>query len=172
MAYVDTNVILAKYFPEDKLHAAATAFLELSRKRKIASPVSMVELASVVSRLQREISAPKEILQEPARRRIRAIVEFMIRDCNVTLMALPARARIKLAGAILSVPLEYHRSIALAHALELKTLDLVHLAYADTLRNWGNDVEIFVTGDKGILYNSEKIHEQLGIEIKPPSESL
>lgn len=169
MAYVDTNVILAKYFPEDKLHSRATAFLELGRNRKIASPVSVVELASVVTRLQRDIRAPKEVLQEPPRRRIRAIVEFLIRDCNVIIAAVPARAKIKFAGTILSVPLEYHSSIRLAHALELKTLDLIHLAYADNLRKWGHEVETFVTGDSDILNNSDKIQEQLGIEVKEPA---
>jgi predicted nucleic acid-binding protein len=171
MAYVDTNVILAKYFPEDKLHSRAAAFLELGRKRKIASPVSVVELAAVVSRLQRDIRAPKEVLQEPPRRRIRATVEFMIRDCNLTITSVPARAKIKIAGTILSVPLEYDSSIRLAHALELKTLDLIHLAYADNLRKWGHEVESFVTGDSDILNNSEKIQEQLGIEVKEPAEN-
>jgi len=168
MAYVDTNVILARYFPEDKLHRKATAFLEADRK-KIASPVSVVELAAVVSRLQSEMRAPRELLREPPTRRIRAIVEFLIRDCNLIIIAVPARAKIKFAGTILSVPLEYHSSIRLAHALELKALDLIHLAYADTLRKWGHEVETFVTGDSDILNNSEKIREELGIEVEEPA---
>jgi predicted nucleic acid-binding protein len=169
MAYVDTNVILAKYFPEDRLHSKATAFLELNRKRKFVSPVSIVELAAVVSRLQRDIRAPRELQQEPPRRRVRAIVEFLIRDCALTVAAVPARAKIKFAGTILSVPLEYHSSIRLAHALELKTLDLIHLAYADNLRKWGHEVAAFVTGDSDILNKSDKIQEQLGIEVKEPA---
>jgi len=47
----------------------------------------------------------------------------------------------KFAGTALSVPLEYHNSMRLAHALELKTLDLIHLAYTDSLRKWGHEVE-------------------------------
>lgn len=49
MAYVDTNVIVAKYVPTDELSSRATAFLE-SSDRKIASPVSTIELAAVISR--------------------------------------------------------------------------------------------------------------------------
>ena len=168
MAYVDTNVILAKYFPADRLHNRATAFLGLDEPRKIVSPVSVVELGAVLSRLQRELRAPEELLKQPPRRRIRAIVEFLIRDCSLVIEAVPARAKVKLAGTILSIPLEYQRSLQLAHALELKALDLIHLAYADNLRKWGHEIETFVTGDSDILSKAEEIQEQLGIEVKEP----
>lgn len=48
MAYVDTNVILTKYFPDDKQHIEAASFLELNKK-EIISPVSVVELAAVAN---------------------------------------------------------------------------------------------------------------------------
>jgi predicted nucleic acid-binding protein len=153
MAYIDTSVILAKYFPQDKFHAEATGFLEASRKRKIISPVSAVELAAVVSRLEKELQAPQEILAEPPRRRNRALVEFFIKDCNLQVANVNAYAKIKLAGTTLPVPLEYQSCIRWAHALKLKTLDLIHLVYADNLRKWGYDLDTFVTGD------SKRTHE-------------
>lgn len=58
MAHVDTSVIIAKCVPEDKLHSKA--FLELDRKRKIASPVSVVELAVVISRLERDLHVARD----------------------------------------------------------------------------------------------------------------
>jgi predicted nucleic acid-binding protein len=168
MAYVDTNVILARYFPEDELHNKAAAFFEADGNRKIASPVTVVELTAVVSRLRRETLAPKEILQEQPKKRIRAIVQFLLRDCGLSIAVVPARARIKLAGAVLTIPLEYQRSIQLAHALQLRTLDLIHIAYADNLRRWGHEVDTFVTGDSSILNAAEKIQEHVGIEVKEP----
>ena len=167
MAYVDTNVIIAKYVPADKLSGRATAFLE-SRDRKIASPVSVIELAAVISRIDSNLEGPPELLQETPRRRVRTLVEFMIRDSGLFLASLPAQARIKVAGALLSVPIEYHNCIRLAHALKLKTLDLVHLAYADSLRKWGHDIDSFVTFDVDIIERSAAIYEELGIEIKEP----
>jgi predicted nucleic acid-binding protein len=167
MAYVDTNVILAKYIPTDKLSSRATAFLE-SIDRKIASPVSLIELAAVISRIDSNMEAPPELLQEPPRRRVRTLVEFMIRDSGFFLASVPAQSRIKVAGVVLSVPIEYHNCIRLAHALKLKTLDLVHLAYADGLRKWGHDIDAFVTFDVDILEKSDAIYDELGIEIKEP----
>jgi len=167
MAYVDTNVIIAKYVPADKLNSRATKFLEC-KDRKIASPVSIIELAAVISRMDSNMEAPPELLQEPPKRRVRTLVEFMIRDSRVFIASVPAQARIKVAGAVLSVPIEYQNCIRLAHALKLKTLDLVHLAYADGLRKWGHDIDTFVTFDIDILERSDAIHDELGIEIKEP----
>ena len=169
MAYVDTNVILAKYFPDDTLHGKAERFLDHDGGRKVVSPVSVVELTAVVSRLDADIRAPKELLQESPRKRVRAIVEFLIRDCNITVATVPARARIKFAGTILSVPLEYQRSIRLVDALKLRTLDLIHLAYADNLRKWGHEINTFVTGDRDVLSKTEQIREQIGVEVKEPA---
>jgi len=169
MAYVDTNVILAKYFPDDALHGKAERFLDHGGDRKVVSPVSVVELAAVISRLDADIRAPKELLQESPRKRVRAIVEFLIRDCNLTVATVPARARIRFAGTTLPIPLEYQRSIRLAHGLKLRTLDLIHLAYADNLRKWGHEINTFVTGDRDVLSNSEQIREQTGIEVKEPA---
>jgi predicted nucleic acid-binding protein len=172
MAYVDTNVILANYFPEDKVHGMASAFFELSRKRKIISPVSAVELFAVVSRLQTNIQAPMEIVEESPRRRVRALVEFLIRDCKLFVASVPAQAKIRIAGTMVSVPVEYESCIRLAHVLKLKTLDLIHLAYADNLRKWGHDVDVFVTFDGDILRGSTNIQQQLGIEVKEPTRDL
>jgi predicted nucleic acid-binding protein len=172
MAYVDTNVILANYFPKDRLHSRAAAFFELSRKRKIVSPVSTVELFAVVSRLETELQAPKEILEELPRRRVRALVEFLIKDCKLFLASVPAQAKIKVAGTVLSVPVEYESCIRLAHTLKVKTLDLIHLAYADNLRKWGHGVDVFVTFDGDILRSSTNIQQRLGIEVREPSRDL
>jgi predicted nucleic acid-binding protein len=168
MAYVDTNVILAKYVPTDKLSRRATAFLDQSRNRKIVSPVSVIELAAVISRIDSKMQAPQELLQEPPKRRVRTLVEYMIRDSGFFLASVPAQARIKVAGVVLSVPIEYHSCIRLAHALKLKTLDLLHLAYADGLRKWGHDIDTFATFDVDMLERSSAIHDELGIEIKEP----
>jgi predicted nucleic acid-binding protein len=167
MAYVDANVIIAKYVPADKLSSRSTAYLA-GRDRKVASPVSVIELAAVVSRIDSNMEAPRELLQEPPKRRVRALVEFMIRDSGVFLASVPAQIRIKVAGVVLSVPIEYQNCIRLAHALKLKTLNLVHLAYADGLRKWGHDIDTFVTFDADILERSDAIYDELGIEIKEP----
>ena len=168
MAYVDTNVIVARYFPEDELHERATNFLEESQKRKIISPVSLAELAAVLSRLGSPLSAPVELLQASPKRRIRAVLEFMVRDSHLLVASVPAQAKFKLAGTILSTPIEYLSCIRLAHLLNLKTLDLLHLVYADNLRRSGHHVNAFATFDGEILNKAALIQQEMDIEITEP----
>ena len=128
MAYVDTNVILAKYFPNDKHYARATHFFDRSKETKIVSPVSLVELAAVLSRLDGNLQAPRELLEQTPRRRIRALIEFLIRDSNLFLTSVPVQTKVRISRSVLSLPFEYHSCLRLAHALKLKTLDLIHLS--------------------------------------------
>ena len=67
------------------------------------------------------------------------------------------------------IPLEYYISIKLAEKLTLKTLDLLHIAYAYILRE---EIDYFTTGDKDIIQEREKIKQQTGIEIKTPREII
>lgn len=172
MAYVDTSVILAKYFPSDPLHRDSSSYLERTNRKKIVSPVSAVELAAVISRLQTELQAPKEFTDEPPQKRNRAILEFMIRDCNLLIASVPVDAKVRIAGTALSVPLEYSNCIRLAHALKLRTLDLIHLTYAFNLRMWGHELDTFVTGDMAILDKAKEVERCLEISVKEPSEAL
>jgi len=170
MSYVDTNVILAKYFPGDKVQIQASLFLE-TRQRKIVSPITVIELAAVISRLDVELKAPKELLDERPKRRIRALVEFMIRDSDLVLAGLSIQTKVKLGKTVATIPIEYHSSLRLAHALKLKTLDLLHLSYADLLKRSGYELENFVTYDQDVLAKSKEIKEETGIQVKEPSQS-
>jgi predicted nucleic acid-binding protein len=169
MRYVDTSVILAKYFPEDKAHQRAVRFLEQSEMQNVISPISLVELMAVLSRIDPALRAPEELLQETPRRRVRALVEFLIRDSNLHVASVSAKAKLGVGGTSFSAPIEYHTCIRLAHALKLKTLDLLHVSYADNLRKWGYDIKTFVTLDLEIIGKANEILQETGIEVREPA---
>ncbi len=168
MSYVDTNVILAKYFPGDRVQAQASLFLE-NRERKLVSPVTVLELASVISRLDNALTAPKEFFDVTPKRRIKALVEYMIRDNNLMPATLTVKTKVKLGKTLVMIPIEYHSGLRLAHALKLKTLDLLHISYADLLKRSGYELEHFVTYDQDILAKSREIKEETAIEVTEPS---
>lgn len=170
MAYVDTNVVLAKYFPEDSAHRRAVRFLEQSAVRKMISPISLIELAAVLSRIDPALRAPEELLQETPRRRVRALLEFLIKDTHLHVTTVPAKAKLRVGGTSFTAPIEYHTCIRLAHALKLKTLDLLHVAYADNLRRCGYEIETFVTFDQDILGKANEIQQETEIEVKEPND--
>lgn len=45
MVYVDTNILVAAYAPNDPLHKLSTAFLESSKALRIISPLTFEELS-------------------------------------------------------------------------------------------------------------------------------
>jgi predicted nucleic acid-binding protein len=168
-AYVDTNVIVSKYLPQDPFHDRSKSFLDSGKGRKIVSPLTVVELMAVTSRQAETLQAPEEILKEEPRRRIRGIVEFFLRDSNLTPISVEANTRMKVAGSIVTVPLEYVSSLKLAHSLRLRTLDLMHLAYADNIRSSGEELDSFVTTDRGILKVSDTIEKILKMRTEEPA---
>jgi len=170
-AYIDTNIIVAKYVPTDPYHARSKAFLESVGSKKVVSPLTVVELMAVTCRQEEALQAPKEILKEPVRKRTRAIVEFFLRDSNLTLISIQASARMKIARSIVTVPLEYATSLRLATSLKLKTTDLMHLAYAENFRSSGEELDSFITTDAGILRKSDDIQKLLKIKAKQPPQA-
>lgn len=60
-AYVDTSVIVARYKPDDPLHEASENLFKLSEAVLYISPLTIVELYSVLSRVRinvRKINSP------------------------------------------------------------------------------------------------------------------
>jgi len=172
MAYIDTNVIIARYAPKDPLNKDAQAFISSTKTRKLISPISVVELMAVLSRLETELDVPTELESEPWGRRIRAVAEFFIRDCRLSIVSFPINAKTKIAGTAVTIPLEYQSSIRQAHALKLKTLDLLHLKCAEKIKKLGIELNLFVTGDEDVLSRAEVIKSNLGITVTPPKEDL
>ena len=55
-AYIDTNVVVARYKPNDPLHEIAEKLFNLPQVELYASPLTLVELYSVLSRVHIETS--------------------------------------------------------------------------------------------------------------------
>ena len=163
---------MAKYVSEDPYHESSKTFLDSARGGNVASPLTVVELMAVIARHAEEMQAPDEILPKHPRMRIRSVVEFFLRDSNITIMSVEANARMRIAKSILTVPLEYVTSLRLASVLKLKTLDLMHLAYAENIRSSGRELDLFVTTDKSILKKSNDIERLVMIKVKEPAERV
>jgi len=60
----------------------------------------------------------------------------------------------------------FARALELSRILTLRTLDLLHLIYAEALKRRGF-VSVFVTFDKDFIKNAEVIKRNLGIDVIP-----
>lgn len=162
--YVDTNVIIARYKPGDPLHGVADELFKRDFEFVI-SPVTLVELYSVLSRVKPFVRLREEFKHAS----IGTLVAFIIHDLHLKLRARAFLFKLSLLGTTFRVPLEYHIAMKFSEKLQLKTLDLLHLAYAYMLRE---EIDYFVTGDDDILSRRELIRECMGIEVIEPSELL
>ena len=172
MAYVDTNVLVAAYAPRDPLHRASRAFLDANTTPRIISPLTFEELSSVIARTEEGLELPAVFAKEPLHRRVRAIVEYVIRDSRLTLASGLGSSRFRVEGRSVSGPLEYWEASRLAPQLRLKALDLLHLAYARLIGKLELNVKSFVTGDQGILSRATEVQKALQIDVKHPKEAL
>ena len=172
MAYVDTGVLIAAYAPKDPIRVAAKAFLRKSHAPRIISPLTFAELSSVLSRVEESLELPSVLRTEPPQRRIRALAEYVVRDSRLTIASQVGSTRLRLGGRSVSVPMEYTTAAALAPKLKLRSLDLLHLAYASLISQLEFSISSFVTGDETILGKSDEIQKSLNITATHPKDAV
>lgn len=161
--YVDTSVIIARYDPEDELHVHSEGLFSFENADFYISPLSLLELYSVLSRVALEISpspTSKELLLD-------TLVAFMVKDCRLKMVSKIYIARQDIAGWSLRLPLEYSLAMRYAGDLELRALDLLHLMCAWLLKR-SHPVDAFITGDGEILDKAEIIDEVFKIKVLHP----
>jgi len=161
--YLDTNVIIARYKPQDPLFSVSNDLFERKDLVFTVSPLTLVELHSVISRLKSQLIFSNEIKDVDSR----TLVSFIIRDCNLQFLARNFLFSYKVEKSRARIPLEYYLSIIFADKIQLRTLDLIHIAYAYMIKDF---IDVFTTGDEEILEKSNVIERLLGITVKHPKE--
>ncbi|MCC6019541.1 MAG: PIN domain-containing protein [Candidatus Verstraetearchaeota archaeon] len=152
-------MIIARYKPKDPLYEASEKLFKTPNLTLYISPLTVLELYSVLSRVKLEV--PTEKLA------INSMVHFIIKDCKLNVISIPLMAKRSIAGHETTIPIEYDIAMKLSHKLKLRTLDLIHLAYASLLKRKGI-ADMFITGDKEILECREEILIATGILVKDP----
>ncbi|MEM2641479.1 MAG: PIN domain-containing protein [Thermoproteota archaeon] len=158
--YVDTSLIIARYKPSDILYEDSNAFFK-SNFDFIISPITLVELHCVLSRVRSELNVPMDA--EPL---IDTLVAFIIKDCKLLSKGYYVK---KSFSQECRMSLEYYVATRFAEQLGLRTLDMLHLSYAWILKK-SFGVELFVTGDEEILEKAEDIKKSLGIKVSHPKQ--
>ncbi len=118
MAYLDTNVLLSHNFAEDPNHPYAVQLVETLRTRREEMLVSLLTLIELYAYISRRIGALK-LPPHYARlsQKVAAVVTHIIKHAG--------------AQPVDNTPADHlQKAMQLAHALRLKTLDLLHIAYA------------------------------------------
>jgi len=160
MSYVDTSVIVAALDPTDRRQGMAQDFLE-GEMDKVVSELTIVELASVLSRsphrgrLLERLRVKEELL-------IPTLLLYILRRFKLQLGLLKGSVRLPPLG---EVYLTMAEALELSVKARLRTLDLLHLAYAKLLRDSGERVETLVTLDENFRIKAD-LERELNIRVQ------
>jgi hypothetical protein len=104
--------------------------------------------------------------------KVRVAVEHAIRTWRLT-VATPERtyARFPLSGQTIETQHELFEAIRTAPTLGLKTLDMLHLTYARTIRESVPDLKTFTTLDGEIISRRKEIENELDLTVVSPLDN-
>ena len=160
MSYVDTSVIVAALDQLDPRHQQARALLEKD-EYKVISELVIAELASVLSRRHEVLSIiTKELGLSPKEAVVAALI-YVLKRFGLRYKSIEGYARFPSIGRM-------HRAVltatTLAPILGLRTLDLLHVAYAKTLKEDGEPLSRIITADRGFEKARDNL-AKLGLEL-------
>jgi predicted nucleic acid-binding protein len=174
--YLDTSVIVARYMPSDPAFKEVERLFRTSPDARYISKISVLELHCVFSRLIRGgmLSAPiglSSFADLGMNEKVKVAVEHAIRTWPLTVVT-PERtyARFPMSRQTIEIEHELFEAIRTAPALGLKTLDMVHLIYAKTMRESLPDLKTFTTLDGEIISRRKEIQDELDITVVSPSD--
>ena len=172
--YLDTSVIVARYVPADPAFNEVERLFRTSPESRYISEISVLELHCVFSRLIRGgmLSAHiglSSFADLETNEKVRVAVEHAIRTWRLT-VATPERtyAKFPMSRQTIETQHELFEAIRTAPTLGLKTLDMLHLTYAKTIRETVPDLETFTTLDADIVSRRDEIEKELGITVVSP----
>ena len=172
--YLDTSIIVARYMPADPAFNEVEKLFKASREARYISEISVLELHCVFSRLIRggmlsDHLGLSSFADLETKEKVRVAVEHAIRTWRLTVTT-PERtyARFPLSRQTIETQHEFYEAIRLAPALGLKTLDMLHLTYAKTMRESVPDLKTFTTLDGDIISRRKEIENELDITVASP----
>lgn len=156
MAYLDTNLLLSHYFAEDPNHPYAERLMETLRRRgeeiRISS-LTLVELYAYISRRIGALKLPPHYARLSQEEKVAAVATHVLKHAG--------------AQPVDNTPADLlQKAMRLAHVLKLKTLHLLHIAYALHLAERGL-IHTFATLDREIAERRDVI-EKLGLKLLTP----
>jgi predicted nucleic acid-binding protein len=120
VAYLDTNLLLSHYFAEDPNHPYAVQLVETLRTRReemLVSLLTLVELYAYISRRIGALKLPPHYARLGQKEKVAAVATHVLKHAG--------------AQPVDNTPADLlQKAMRLAHVLRLKTLDLLHIAYA------------------------------------------
>ncbi|MEM2904659.1 MAG: PIN domain-containing protein [Candidatus Bathyarchaeia archaeon] len=178
--YVDTNVLLAAYMPQDAFHESSREVYSRLGVEYMGytSPLSIVEAAGVISRRIREF--PPELVKGMMGTRLEAlslserarlIAYRMLAKEGLNFFHVPGDVALDLFTLKVSMPTILSHALAHAVQLGLTAFDAYHYATAyDLIHLWKTPLSFFITNDRHFLELKSEIEKDLNLTVASSAE--
>ena len=173
--YLDTNVLVAYFKPNDPYYLDSRAILNCSRINKVVSFLTLAEFSSAISRLEKggQVEFAPEIRaiisKIPPREKAIILSKYIVKKFNLEVLGAKEPVNLKIGDKPVLFPLEFLKIINLSCELGLKTLDNLHIAVV-ALENKIAEIKYFVTGDNDIIDHRERTLSVTGCPALTPKE--
>ncbi len=169
-AYLDTNVFVSSYKPDDLYHREASMIikaLESGEIRGQTSVLTILEAAAVASRTIRihKGDDEKEIRQMAVSKIIRNLSRL-----GLTFIHVLGDSSAPIDEIEVEMPAIFHQALLLASTIGLRSFDLVHLAAAKYASLMDSDKGSFITGDMDFLSGKRELSKVIGMPVLSPKE--
>jgi len=162
VSYIDTSVIVAVLDPSDPRWKRARSILEGEGER-VVSELVIAELASVLSRRSDMLSSIADVAGLGVDEAVVAVILYLVKRFGLKYRRAGGFERFPLLGAAYK-PMA--NAVKLASRLKLRTLDLLHVAYAEHLRELGEPIREIVTADYGFKRAEKVLREEMKLELR------
>jgi predicted nucleic acid-binding protein len=174
LIYLDTNIILARYAPDDPQHNKAKILLqkiETGEFTAVTSVLTLVEIVCTTSRAYKKFNAKNATLG-----REQVAGAFLKRILNINKLAfipMGGEVSINITKRQVEIPTLFALALEIGSKTGVKTLDTLHIASASIASKiYGHKIDCFVTLDEDILKRSQEISDLIGSKVVSPAECL
>lgn len=169
--YIDTNVFISAWKPDDPYYFEAKAIASSLQKGEISactSVLTLLEAAAVAGRMHGH-----RLKGKTAQDRKLFIIKTLrkLASLRIKFLHIPGDMPLSVGNNEARMPSLLGESIFISFQTSLRTLDLMHIAAARHSKQMdSNELGAFVTGDGELLTKKDEISKIIGVPVLSPQE--
>lgn len=174
-AYIDTNVLIAKYKRGDAFHQSCSELFEKEIVICIYSPIVLIELASVFAKEMKNIELKLSTKGKKIYNRLTLVgkvqfaTRYILQTNKLEYYSTESTEIFSVDSDVFTIPSIFRRAWELAGKTELRTLDNLHIAMIyHMVYIERRPLDYFVTCDEGIIKKKRQIYELLNVTTLTP----
>jgi len=164
--YIDTNIMISLIHDKEDFHLQVMQIFQQKNIHFITSPITILEFNATVLDLweNKILQLEKQTIHELSAlskiQQCQAITDFLSQNIPIDIISTSSIEQFRWKNHSVSIENNLSLAIKLSKQIRLKALDLIQLASALNIKLLTMDsVEYFLTNDKRILKNAQKIHQ-------------